>query len=125
MKIRVSAFPGRPDGGGQSRIVLTTIDLFGVDRCMFASNFPGRRAVRADFGAIYRGFEKIVRDFSAEERRAPFVDNASTALRCDTGLTFDQVNGATERPLTLCFHQAGNEAGALGVRRNWRDKRRR
>lgn len=56
-------------------IVLTTIDLFGVDRCMFASNFPVD-SMCAGFGDIYRGFEKIVRDFTAEERRALFVDNA-------------------------------------------------
>ena len=56
-------------------IVLTTIDLFGVDRCMFASNFPVD-GLCAGFGDIYRGFEKIVRDFTADERRALFVDNA-------------------------------------------------
>ena len=42
---------------------------------MFASNFPVD-GLCAGFGDIYRGFEKIVRDFTAEERRALFVDNA-------------------------------------------------
>jgi predicted TIM-barrel fold metal-dependent hydrolase len=56
-------------------IVLITIELFGVERCMFASNFPVD-SLCAGFGEIYRGFEAIVRDFSADERRALFADNA-------------------------------------------------
>jgi predicted TIM-barrel fold metal-dependent hydrolase len=56
-------------------IVLTTIDLFGADRCMFASNFPVD-SVCADFGTIFNGFAEIVRDFSPVDRSALFHDNA-------------------------------------------------
>jgi len=56
-------------------IVLATIELFGVERCMFASNFPVD-GLCAGFGEIYRGFEAIVGDFSADERGALFAGNA-------------------------------------------------
>jgi predicted TIM-barrel fold metal-dependent hydrolase len=56
-------------------IVLTTIDAFGADRCMFASNFPVD-SLCASFTTIFGGFRAIVEDFSAEEQRALFRDNA-------------------------------------------------
>ena len=61
-------------------IVLTTIDLFDAARCMFASNFPVD-SLCATFGAIYSGFDNIVRDFSDSERRAMFHDNAIRLYR--------------------------------------------
>ena len=56
-------------------IVRTTIDLFGVTRCMFASNFPVD-SLCATFATIFNGFRDIVRDFSPMEQRALFHDNA-------------------------------------------------
>ncbi len=56
-------------------IVRTIIDLFGVERCMFASNFPVD-SLCATFPAIFGGFREIVGDFSATERRQLFRDNA-------------------------------------------------
>ena len=56
-------------------IVLTTIDYFGPSRCMFASNFPVD-SICADFHTIFGGFREIVRDFSADEQRGLFHDNA-------------------------------------------------
>jgi predicted TIM-barrel fold metal-dependent hydrolase len=56
-------------------IVRTTIDLFGVERCMFASNFPVD-SVCASFDTIFDGFRAIVRDASEDEQRALFHDNA-------------------------------------------------
>lgn len=56
-------------------IVLTTIELFGTERCMFASNFPVD-GLCAGFDDIYGGFDAIVRDFSVDERHALFVGNA-------------------------------------------------
>jgi len=55
--------------------VRTTIDLFGMSRCMFASNFPVD-SLCASFHTIFAGFREIVRDFSADEQRALFHDNA-------------------------------------------------
>jgi predicted TIM-barrel fold metal-dependent hydrolase len=56
-------------------IVLRVIDLFGVDRCMFASNFPVD-SLCADFGTIFGGFETIVSDLDAAEQEALFAGNA-------------------------------------------------
>jgi predicted TIM-barrel fold metal-dependent hydrolase len=56
-------------------IVRTVIDLFGVERCMFASNFPVD-SLCAPFPAIFNGFRAIVHDLSASEQRALFRDNA-------------------------------------------------
>jgi len=61
-------------------IVLDTIDLFGPDRCMFASNFPVDSLV-ATFGTIFGGFSKMTADCSAAERDAMFRDNAVRIYR--------------------------------------------
>ena len=56
-------------------IVLTVIDLFGIERAMFASNFPVD-SLCATFGEIYGGFRAIVADFSASDQRLLVRDNA-------------------------------------------------
>ena len=56
-------------------IVLTAIEAFGVERTMFASNFPVD-SLCATFDTIFSGFRAIVSDFSASEQRALFHDNA-------------------------------------------------
>ena len=55
-------------------------DVFGVERAMFASNFPVDGLV-ATFDAIYRGFKDIVRDFPRADRRRLFHDNAARLYR--------------------------------------------
>jgi len=59
-------------------VVLTAIELFGVDRCMFGSNFPvdGAAISYAGFWAVVDG---ITSDFSDAERTAMFRTNAATA----------------------------------------------
>ena len=56
-------------------VVLSVIDRFGIDRCMFASNFPVD-SLCATFREIFDGFRAIVRDFAPSEQRALFRDNA-------------------------------------------------
>lgn len=56
-------------------VVLTSIDLFGIERAMFASNFPVD-SLTASFATIFGGFDAITQDFTAAERRALFRDNA-------------------------------------------------
>jgi predicted TIM-barrel fold metal-dependent hydrolase len=56
-------------------VVLRAIDLFGVERAMFASNFPVDGLV-ATFDTIYDGFKVIVRELSPADRRRLFHDNA-------------------------------------------------
>lgn len=61
-------------------IVLATIDMFGTDRAMFASNFPVD-GLCASFATIFGGFDAITRDFSPSERQALFRDNALRLYR--------------------------------------------
>jgi predicted TIM-barrel fold metal-dependent hydrolase len=56
-------------------VVLSAIEIFGVARAMFASNFPVD-GLCATFEEIYSGFREIVKDFPALEQRALFHDNA-------------------------------------------------
>lgn len=56
-------------------VVLETIDVFGVDRCMFGSNYPVDR-LYAPFHTIMSGFLEIARRFPASERRMMFRENA-------------------------------------------------
>ncbi|TFZ02673.1 thioesterase [Ramlibacter henchirensis] len=57
------------------RVVLEVIELFGVDRCMFGSNYPVD-GLCASFRTIFDGFAQIVQGFSEGERSKLFVENA-------------------------------------------------
>lgn len=63
-------------------VVLETIDIFGVDRCMFGSNYPVDR-LYAPYGVIMRGFQEMTRRFSLGERRRMFCENAMRWYRID------------------------------------------
>jgi predicted TIM-barrel fold metal-dependent hydrolase len=81
VKISGLGQPGQPWSVALNRtIVLTTIELFGVARCMFASNFPVD-GLCAPFATIYGGFDQITRDFALNERGALFRDNALRIYR--------------------------------------------
>lgn len=56
-------------------IVLAAIEIFGVARAMFASNFPVD-SLCASFDEIYSGFRDLAGSLSALEQRALFHDNA-------------------------------------------------
>lgn len=60
--------------------VLDTLELFGPERCLFASNFPVDKLF-SDYAAIWTAFDAITADFSAGERRALFHDNAARVYR--------------------------------------------
>ena len=60
--------------------VLAAIEAFGVDRCMFASNFPVDKLF-STYGAIFDAFKAITADFSHAERLALFHDNAARIYR--------------------------------------------
>ena len=57
-------------------IIRDTIEIFGVDRCMFASNFPVD-SLCADFETIYKGFFEVTNTMSAADRARLFHDNAA------------------------------------------------
>jgi predicted TIM-barrel fold metal-dependent hydrolase len=61
-------------------LVLEVIRIFGVDRCMFASNFPVD-GVCASYDTIYSGFKRIASGLTVEDQRKLFHDNAITYYR--------------------------------------------
>jgi predicted TIM-barrel fold metal-dependent hydrolase len=61
-------------------LVLDTIAIFGVDRCLFASNFPVDK-LASDYDAIWHAFDQITADFTAAERQQLFHDNAAHFYR--------------------------------------------
>jgi predicted TIM-barrel fold metal-dependent hydrolase len=65
-------------------VVLDAIEIFGAERCMFASNFPVA-GLRIDFGSLYDAYKRMVADFTPAERRALFCDNAARFYRIDLG----------------------------------------
>jgi predicted TIM-barrel fold metal-dependent hydrolase len=60
--------------------VLDAIEAFGVERCMFASNFPVDKLF-SSYDELFDAFKAITRDFSAAERAALFHDNAARVYR--------------------------------------------
>jgi len=60
--------------------VLGTIEIFGVDRCMFGSNFPIDKLL-SDYNRLFNAFKEIVRDFSLQDKQKLFHDNACKFYR--------------------------------------------
>ena len=82
-RIKISGLgqPGQPWTLEANRpIIRETIRMFGVDRCMFASNFPVD-GVCADFDTIFDGFKVAVADLPAADQRKLFRDNAARIYR--------------------------------------------
>ncbi len=75
---------GQPDAPwtveSNGPIVLDTIAIFGVDRCMFASNFPVD-GLCADYDTIYGGFMDIVAHLPIEDQGKLFSENARRIYR--------------------------------------------
>jgi predicted TIM-barrel fold metal-dependent hydrolase len=63
-------------------IIRQTIDIFGVDRCMFASNYPVD-GVKASWDHIYCCFKATTADLPEAARRKLFADNAIAFYRID------------------------------------------
>ncbi len=61
-------------------LVLETIDVFGTDRCMFASNFPVDK-LYSSFSTLFGAFEEIVSQFSDTEQHKLFAANAERFYR--------------------------------------------
>jgi len=83
VKISGLGLPGRPwRVADNTPVVRETIDIFGVDRCMFASNFPVDSLV-ADFRTIFDGFQAIVADLPPAEQEKLFFANAARIYRIE------------------------------------------
>jgi len=81
IKISGLGFVYRPFEAGAVRgRVRETIDIFGVDRAMMASNFPTDRLF-ADFDTTMDALAEAVSDFSEDDRRALFARNANRIYR--------------------------------------------
>ena len=61
---------------------LTAIELFGVERCMFESNFPVDRQ-SCSYRVLWNAFKKLVQDFSTDERDQLFYRTAMETYRID------------------------------------------
>lgn len=57
-----------------------TIERFGVERCMFESNFPVDK-VSCSYTVVWNAFKRLVADFSADEKAALFHDTAARIYR--------------------------------------------
>ena len=65
-------------------IILDTVGIFGVDRCMFASNFPVD-GLKGSWDYLYSCFKKVTADFPLADRRKLFSENALRFYRIDLG----------------------------------------
>ena len=63
---------------------LHCIEQFGVDRCMFESNFPVDKA-SYPYGVMWNSFKRIAQGFSGVERAALFHGTAARVYRIDEG----------------------------------------
>ena len=59
---------------------LHTIECFGVERCMFQSNFPEEK-VACSYPVLWNSFKRIVADFSPTDKAALFHDTAARVYR--------------------------------------------
>lgn len=62
---------------------LWCIERFGVDRCMFESNFPVDK-MTCSYTVLWNAFKIMTKDFSAQERAALFHDTAAKVYRLGT-----------------------------------------
>ena len=56
-------------------VILDTISIFGIERCMFASNFPVAR-LRIGYDALVDAMRQVLAEFPVSERDAFFWRNA-------------------------------------------------
>lgn len=86
VKISGMGFTWRPWDAEQARpYVLETIELFGTDRAMFASNFPTDKLF-GSFDKHLGAYDAITADFSDSERAALFAGNANRIYRLGLAL---------------------------------------
>ena len=52
------------------------LDVFGIKRCMFESNFPVDK-MSCSYGVLWNSFKRLTADYSGAEKAALFHDNAS------------------------------------------------
>jgi predicted TIM-barrel fold metal-dependent hydrolase len=78
----LTAYDSSPTPESLREVALHCIECFGVDRSIFASDFPVGR-LWTSFDATFDGFKAIARDFSDDEQSALFHANARRVYRMD------------------------------------------
>jgi len=83
VKLSGMGFAFRPWSEDQARrYILETIDMFGPDRAMFASDFPTDKLF-GSFDQHLDTYSAIVSDFTDQERLALFAGNANRTYKLD------------------------------------------
>jgi predicted TIM-barrel fold metal-dependent hydrolase len=63
-----------------NRIVQDALSIFGIDRCMFASNFPVAK-LRIDFNTLVTSVAKMISHYKPQQQENFFVRNAANFYR--------------------------------------------
>ena len=74
----VEDLPWTLENNGQ--IIQETIDMFGIDRCMFASNFPVD-SLKGSWDYVYTQFKRAVAHLSMADQQKLFAENAIRIYR--------------------------------------------
>ena len=81
IKVSGLSLPGMPwTVESQRAVILETIDIFGIDRCMFASNFPPDNCV-TEFAPMMEAYQDVMAKFTQDERDRFFYANAKRYYR--------------------------------------------
>ena len=75
-----SMFEQNWDAERVRKTALTAIDIFGVDRCMFGSNFPVEK-LYVSYKTLYSSYLDIAAEFSESEQRNLLADTARRFYR--------------------------------------------
>ena len=62
--------------------IFETIDLFGIERCMFESNFPVDKGSYS-YGVLWNAFKKLSINFTDDEKSKVFFENAKNTYKID------------------------------------------
>lgn len=83
VSVKISALPMMNKNWTMEMIrpfVLGAIEIMGVERCMFASNFPVDK-IMSGYSQLWGAYAEIVKDFSERERSRLFWKNAEIYYR--------------------------------------------
>lgn len=81
------------------RIVRDAISIFGIQRCVFATNFPVA-GLRVDYDTLVRSVRRMISDVSEEEQADFFWRNAAAFYRLDAS-TWNEDEEAAQAPASL------------------------
>ena len=81
LKVSEFGLKDRPWGyESNRRVVRDAISIFGIERCMFASNFPVA-GLRIDYDTLVRSVARMIADFPSADRDRFFRKNAEAFYR--------------------------------------------